>query len=164
MALAEIELVPFWYVVEDASLTVTFWPADVDIVKPDVDTLLTVPDAPPAAGPDRALDPPPDPKPPAEPLPAAVAEGDVAFAEDVPQAESPIAAHISAAAMIHRLLLFDSNRRTLGRRSCLAMVTEADESGEDAGGPDVTAETGRARTVSWGLVGSWSFMMAFLFT
>jgi hypothetical protein len=28
-------------------------------VKPDVDTLLTVPDDPPAAGPDRALDPPP---------------------------------------------------------------------------------------------------------
>jgi len=24
MALAEVELVPFWYVVEDASLTVTF--------------------------------------------------------------------------------------------------------------------------------------------
>jgi hypothetical protein len=30
-------------------------------VKPDVDTLPTVPDAPPAAGPDRALDPPPKP-------------------------------------------------------------------------------------------------------
>jgi hypothetical protein len=29
------------------------------IVKPDVDTLPTVPDDPPAAGPDRALDPPP---------------------------------------------------------------------------------------------------------
>jgi hypothetical protein len=29
------------------------------IVKPDVDRLLTVPDDPPAAGPDRALDPPP---------------------------------------------------------------------------------------------------------
>jgi hypothetical protein len=29
------------------------------MVKPDVDTLLTVPDDPPAAGPDRALDPPP---------------------------------------------------------------------------------------------------------
>jgi hypothetical protein len=29
------------------------------IVKPDADTLLTVPDDPPAAGPDRALDPPP---------------------------------------------------------------------------------------------------------
>jgi hypothetical protein len=40
-------------------LTVTFWPADVVIVKPDVDKLLTVPDDPPAAGPDRALDPPP---------------------------------------------------------------------------------------------------------
>jgi hypothetical protein len=34
-------------------------------VKPDEDTLLTVPTAPPAAGPDRALDPlAPDPKPP----------------------------------------------------------------------------------------------------
>jgi hypothetical protein len=40
-------------------------------VKPDVDTLLAVPDDPPAAGPDRALDPPPDPGPPAAPpLPA----------------------------------------------------------------------------------------------
>jgi hypothetical protein len=63
MALAEVELVPFWYVVEDASSTVTFCPADVVNVKPDVDTLLTVPDAPPAAGPDRALDPPPPPGP-----------------------------------------------------------------------------------------------------
>jgi hypothetical protein len=33
------------------------------MVKPDVDTLSTVPDAPPAAGPDRALDPPPAPGP-----------------------------------------------------------------------------------------------------
>ncbi|HWE12966.1 MAG TPA: hypothetical protein VG365_05610 [Solirubrobacteraceae bacterium] len=38
-------------------MTVTFWPVDVDIVKLEVDTLSTVPDAPPAAGPDRALDP-----------------------------------------------------------------------------------------------------------
>jgi hypothetical protein len=38
----------------------------------DVDTLPIVPDAPPAAGPDRALDPPPpDPRPLAEPLLAA---------------------------------------------------------------------------------------------
>jgi hypothetical protein len=58
MALAEVELVPFRYVVEDASCTVTFWPADVDTVKPDLDTLPTVPVVPPAAGPDRALDPP----------------------------------------------------------------------------------------------------------
>ena len=39
------------------------------MVKPDVDRLLTVPDDPPAAGPDRALDPPPpDLRPPATPL------------------------------------------------------------------------------------------------
>jgi hypothetical protein len=38
----------------------------------DADRLATVPDAPPAAGPDRALDPPaPDPGPPAKPLLAA---------------------------------------------------------------------------------------------
>jgi hypothetical protein len=61
---AEAVLVPFWYVVVDASLTVTFWPAAVVMVKLDVDTLSTVPDDPPAAGPDRALDPPPpDPGP-----------------------------------------------------------------------------------------------------
>ena len=133
-------------------------------MKLDVDTLSTVPDAPPAAGPDRALDPPEGD--------VAVAEGDVVVAEgDVAQpAASPITAHISAAAAIRPLLLSDSNRRTLGRRAWLAMVTEADESGEDAGGgggaalappelaatggPDVALETGRAGRVSWGLVGS----------
>jgi hypothetical protein len=44
---------------------VTFWPVAVVSVNPEEDTLLTVPIVPPAAGPDRALDPPPDPKPPA---------------------------------------------------------------------------------------------------
>ena len=74
------------------------------MVKLDVDTLSTIPTAPPEAGPDRAL----DPRPPAEPLPDAVAEGDVVVAEDMPQAaESPIATHISAAAMIRRLCLMD---------------------------------------------------------
>jgi hypothetical protein len=58
-ALAELDFVPFRYVVEDAFVTVTFSPADVETVKPDVDTLLTVPTVPPAAGPDRALDPAP---------------------------------------------------------------------------------------------------------
>jgi hypothetical protein len=58
MALAELELVPLRYFVEDAFLTVTFCPAEVVIVKLDVETLLTVPDDPPAAGPERALDPP----------------------------------------------------------------------------------------------------------
>jgi hypothetical protein len=39
------------------------------MVKFGVDRLLTVPDAPPAAGPDRAFDPPPPgPGPPATPL------------------------------------------------------------------------------------------------
>jgi len=38
---------------------VTFWPVAVVSVNPEEDTLLTVPDDPPAAGPDRALDPPP---------------------------------------------------------------------------------------------------------
>jgi hypothetical protein len=77
MALAEAGLVPFWYVVEGASLTVTFWPADVVMVNFGVATVATVPDDPPAAGPDRALDPPlpdpplPDPGPPAVPLLAA---------------------------------------------------------------------------------------------
>src|SRR5258706_11747960 len=154
------------------------------MVKLDVDTLSTVPAAPPAAGPDRALEPPPpDPGLPEAPLPGtprpAVAEGDVAGAEadvagaegDAAQpAESPITAHISAVATIPPLFLFDSNRRSLGRRACLAMVTEADESGEVAGGgggaapappelpatggPDVALETGGAGMLSWALVGS----------
>jgi len=135
-------------------------------VKLDVDTLSTVPDAPPAAGPDRALDPEGDVT--VAEADVTVAEGDVTVAEgEVAQpSESPITAHISAAAAIRPLLLFDSNRRTLGRRAWLAMVTEADESGEDAGGeaalpelpatggPDVALETGRAGRVSWDLVGS----------
>jgi len=62
-ALAAAELVPFWYVVDAASSLVTFWPADVEIMKPDPETLPTVPAAPPAAGPDRAFDPPAAPLP-----------------------------------------------------------------------------------------------------
>jgi hypothetical protein len=133
------------------------------MVKLDVDTLPTVPAAPPAAGPDRALDPPPpDPGPPAALLLlpgtdcADVAEGD----DEAKLTESPITAHISAAqaATIHRLLLFDSNRRTHGRRACPGTVTEADESGAApapaTGGSDVALETGRAGRVSWRLVAS----------
>jgi hypothetical protein len=66
-ALAEAGLVRFSYVVEGASSMVAFWPADVVRVKLEVETLSTVPAAPPAAGPDRALDASP-PDPPAEPL------------------------------------------------------------------------------------------------
>jgi hypothetical protein len=62
-ALADADFAPFSYVVDDVSLTVTFSPADVNSPKPDVDTLLTLPIDPPAAGPDRAFDPPlPDPE------------------------------------------------------------------------------------------------------
>ena len=87
------------------------------MMKLAVDTLSTVPDAPPEAGPDRAF------PPPAEPLPA-VAGGDVVVAEDVPQAaENPITAHISPAARIHRLLLIASNCRSPSRRSWLAAET-----------------------------------------
>jgi hypothetical protein len=58
------------------------------------------------------------------------------------------------------------------------MVAEADESGDDGGGgggaapaspelpatggPDVALETGRAGRVSWGFLGSYSFMVALL--
>jgi hypothetical protein len=69
----------------------------------------------------------------------AVAEEDV-----VQPAESPITAHISAAAPIHPLLVFDSDRRT------------APPELPATDGPDVAL-------VSWGLVGSQLFMMAFLF-
>ena len=64
-------------------------------------TLLTVPEAPPAAGPDRALDPPPAA---AAEDDVAVVEGDVAVAEgDEPQAaRKTLAAHAAVAAKIHR--------------------------------------------------------------
>ena len=46
-------------------MIVTFSPVAVVSVKLEEDTLLTAPDDPPAAGPDRALDPwAPDPEPP----------------------------------------------------------------------------------------------------
>ena len=78
IARAEDEPVPVVYLVEDALFTTTFCPAGVDRVKLDVDTLATVPTAPPAAGPERAFDPPPGVNRPA------VAEGDVAVV-DVPE-------------------------------------------------------------------------------
>src|SRR4051812_13425987 len=56
-ALAEVGLVPFRYMVDDTSSMVTFWPAEVASVKLDLGALATVPAAPPAAGPDRALEP-----------------------------------------------------------------------------------------------------------
>jgi hypothetical protein len=123
-----------------------------------VDTLLTVPDDPPVAGPDRALDPaPPDPGPRAKLL------GDVAVAvgdEVAAQPGSPITAHISAAAAIHPLFLFDG-RRVQDRRACSVLVVEADRSGEDTGAGGGAAPAGLPATdgpdvalVSWGHVGA----------
>jgi len=142
MAVAEVEAVPFRYVVEDASLTVTFWPAPVVRVKPDEVTLSTVPDAPPSAGPDLALDDPPlappvVPAPAVAPPPAAgkCPVGAEADAVDVmaSETESPITAHISAAAAIQPLLLFASTRRSLAQRPSLGSPG-ADGSGEAPGG------------------------------
>lgn len=97
------------------------------MVKLDVDTLATVPDAPPLAGPDRALDaPPPDPVTLATPV---AGPGCAAVVEEVVTrpTESPITAAIAAAATtIHRLLLFPSTRHGLGRQTWLAVGTEAD--------------------------------------
>jgi hypothetical protein len=59
---------------------VTFWPVDVVMVKLEADTVPTVPAAPPAAGPDRALDPPP-PDAGAAPEPLLAAEPVLAEAE-----------------------------------------------------------------------------------
>src|SRR3954468_10824733 len=108
IALADAGLIPFWYAVAEVSSTVTFWPADVVIVKPDVESASTVPTAPPAAGADRAFDPPPA-DPPA-PLGSVVVVGCAAVDEwDVARpTATPIAVAISAATTptIHRRLLF----------------------------------------------------------
>lgn len=87
-------------------------------MKPDPDKLVTVPDAPPVAGPDRALDaPPPEPWPLAAAGRAAVACAAVVELDVIRPAESPITAHIPAAATtVHRRLLFASNRLIVGRR------------------------------------------------
>jgi hypothetical protein len=113
MALAEVPLVPFWYVVADVSFTATFWPAAVVRVKLDVDTLSTVPDDPPAAGPDRALDPPPGIRCP-DIAEEEVADGDdaVVAEEDVAHpAHTPSTAAISVAATSRPRLLVDFFRR-----------------------------------------------------
>jgi len=146
------------------------------MVKLVVDTLPTVPAAPPAAGPDRALElPPPDPAPPAAMLPdtewPGVAGGDGAVAEEdaARPTETPITEQARATATIHRILLFEISRRTHGRRTRSDMITGVDKSGEDAGGggaepgspelpvtvcPGVAPDTAPVGMVSWGLGGS----------
>jgi hypothetical protein len=127
-ALAEARWVPFSYFVEEASVTVTSTPVAVAKVKPDVDVVSTMPVAPPADGP--ATGPPVGVA-----VGVAVAERDDAddeksAAADVPAPVSPATAHVSPAATINPPLFFDSNRRTLGRRACTAMVAGADPADE----------------------------------
>jgi hypothetical protein len=159
--------------VEDFSSTVTFWPADVVIVKLDLDTLSTVPNAPPGAGADRALDAPLAAAALATTTWLAVAEGDVATLT-----ERAITADISAAAAARPFLVPASNRRAWGRRARLATGVEVDNPGEGAGGeagtepappglvapdgPEVVLGTVRAERVWWRFVGPKSLMMALL--
>ncbi|MFI5628683.1 hypothetical protein ACIA8E_04690 [Streptomyces sp. NPDC051664] len=119
---------------EEDSSTVTFTPVAVDRVKPDGEVVSTMPVEPPADGP--ATGPPP-----AGRLGVAVGE-DVAVEErgnaadeetaaaDVPALASPANAHVSPAATINPPFFFDSNRRTLGRRACTAMLAGAEPAGE----------------------------------
>ena len=112
-ALADAGLDPSWYVVADASSTVTFWPAGVVSVKPDADTLVTVPTDPPAADPDRALDPVPDLCPATAPPgaePPAAAEDEVEDEDDEAQpAQTPSTADTRTAAAIRPLLCSSMN-------------------------------------------------------
>jgi hypothetical protein len=57
-ALTDADFVPFSYFVDEVSLIVTFSPVGVVSLKPELETPLTLPVDPPAAGPERALDPP----------------------------------------------------------------------------------------------------------
>jgi hypothetical protein len=96
--------------VADFSSTVIFWPVDVVIVNVDLDTLSTVPKAPPCAGADRTLD-----APPLVPLPSAEALGGATGLADADEvearlAETPVTAHINPAVATHLLLLFASDR------------------------------------------------------
>jgi hypothetical protein len=103
-------------------------------VKLDLVMAPTVPDAPPEAGPDRALDPPPpNPGLPEEWLLDTSCFADADWDVARPK-ESPITAAITVAVTIHPPLFFQNNRRTLGQRSCLAMGVEFDQSGEEANG------------------------------
>jgi hypothetical protein len=64
-------------------------------------------------------------------------------------ADSPITAHTTAAAAIHRPLPLDRNRDT-PCRGCSAVVAESDKSGE-------FGESGE--DASWEVAGSWLFIM-----
>ncbi|MFE5038444.1 hypothetical protein [Streptomyces sp. NPDC056683] len=58
------------------------------------------------------------------------ADDEETAAADVPALASPANAHVSPAATINPPFFFDSNRRTLVRRACTAMLAGAEPSAE----------------------------------
>jgi hypothetical protein len=86
-------------------------------VNPEEDTLVIVPTEPPAAGPDRALEPLPDPNPPAGLLLAAAGAGDELLALAVldmllPQAVTEAIATAAAPVAMTLLRLLENMRLT----------------------------------------------------
>jgi hypothetical protein len=112
-ALADAAVLPCRYDVAEFSFTVTFSPVDVLSVKLDPETLVILPDDPPSAGPERAFDPPPDPKWPTEAPCVAVAA--VAVPDPPPEVAStipnapPATSAAAAADAIHFLSLSVTN-------------------------------------------------------
>ena len=82
------------------------------------DPVATVPDAPPSAGAERALDGPVEEA-------EATSCTAVADAEVAALTGSPTAAHINAAAAIRPLLLYARNLLALRLRACLPAGTQA---------------------------------------
>ena len=91
-------------------------------MKLDLETLPTVPEDPPAAGPDRALDPPPPAGRLLDEGCAADAAGEVARPTESQNMEAN-----SAVVTMLRHFFFVSDRRTFGLRGCLAAVFPADQ-------------------------------------
>ncbi len=136
------------------------------MVKPDLDTLLTVPDEPPAAGPERALDPPPTNRgPPAGTLLDVDGAADAGEDSTRPR-ESPMMGTNSVAATMVRHFFFVSNGRTLARGTNLVVGIEADRSAKDEGGESASAPAllaaaeGPDVVFGAGRLGRWSWFVA----
>jgi hypothetical protein len=68
--------------------------------------------------------------------------------------DSAITAHVSAAATIHAVILFDSSRHSRSQRAWLADVAAGDDvGGDDIGGDDIGGDDAAGK-VPWGVVGS----------
>lgn len=120
--LDSLVLEPSRYVVADESFTVTFCPVTVVNVKPEGDTLVIVPVAPPAAGAVRAFDAPsPDPKPNAPAAGVGAASGSLDRDEATPT-DAPVSPRTNADAAIQRLFLLRSHRGPLEARASVGLI------------------------------------------